>query len=178
MAKVSFSKLNKIKNVPPIVYQFGEHYIEIEQYLPLAKKVELITAVIEQSGNGEEGFFNIVKLEAYFRIEVVQAYTNISFTDKQLEDSTKLYDALMLNDVWAFVEDKIPATELEYLWENILALAEEITNYNSSALGIIKTITQNKEALDLNVEELMEQITNPEALKMVKGMVQQTGLIN
>lgn len=178
MAKVAFSKLNKIKNIPPTVHQLGEYNIEIEQYLPLADKVELITAVIEQSGNGEEGFFNIVKLEAYYRIEVVKAYTNITFTDKQMEDPTKLYDSLILNDVWAFVEDKIPHTELEYLWNNILTLAEEITSYNSSAMGILKAISTNRDDLNFDVAEIFEKLNNPEALTLVKSLVEKTGLTN
>lgn len=178
MAKVPFTKLNKIKALPAVEYAFGEYEIEVAQYLPLEDKVNLITAVIEQAGNGEEGFFNIVKLEAYYRIEVVRAYTNISFTEKQLEDTTKLYDALALNDIWAFVADKIPGVELNYIWSNILALAKEITAYNNSILGILKTISNDRDALNFNVEDIMNKLNDPEALALLKGMVQRTGLTN
>jgi hypothetical protein len=82
MAKIAFSKLNKIKSLPAITKNYGEIDIEIEQYLPLSEKVDLMTRVIEQSGNGEEGFFNIVKLDAYYIIEMIRGYTNISFTEK------------------------------------------------------------------------------------------------
>jgi hypothetical protein len=47
MAKVSFNKLNKIKSFDPIEITIGDQKIEVEQYLPLEKKVDLITAVIE-----------------------------------------------------------------------------------------------------------------------------------
>ena len=178
MAKVSFSKLNQIKKLPPIVKKLGDQAIEIEQYLPLADKMDLITAVIEQSGNGEEGFFNIVKLEAYFRIEVVQAYTNINFTEKQLSETTKLYDALELYGVWEFVENHIPEEELDYIWESIIALAKEVTDYNNSILGILKAISDNRDGLNFDIEEIMGQLNNPEALTLLKGMVQKTGLTN
>ena len=178
MAKVSFSKLNQIKKLPPVVEMLGEQAIEIEQYLPLADKMDLITAVIEQSGNGEEGFFNIVKLEAYLRIEVVQAYTNISFTEKQLSETTKLYDALELNGVWDFVESHIPEEELDYLWESIVALAKEVTDYNNSILGILKAISDNRDGLNFDLEEVMGKLNDPEALTLLKGMVQKTGLTN
>lgn len=178
MAKVSFSKLNQIKKLPPIVEMLGDQAIEIEQYLPLADKMDLITAVIEQSGNSEEGFFNIVKLEAYFRIEVVQAYTNISFTEKQLSETTKLYDALELNGVWEFVESHIPEEELDYIWESIVALAKEVTDYNNSILGILKAISENRDGLNFDLEEIMDKLNDPEALTLLKGMVQKTGLTN
>lgn len=178
MAKIAFSKLNKIKSLPVREISIDDQKILVEQYLPLEEKVNLITSVIEQSGNGEEGFFNIVKLEAYYIIEMIRHYTNISFTEKQLEDTTKLYDAIRLNDVWAAVADAIPEVEREYIWNNILALAREITTYNNSVLGILKTISNDRDALNFNVEDIMNKLNDPEALALLKGMVQKTGLTN
>lgn len=178
MAKVAFTKLNKIKSLPTVTITIGDQAVEIEQYLPLETKVDLITSVIEQSGDGEEGFFNIVKLDAYYIIEMIRAYTNISFTEKQLEDTTKLYDMIRLNDVWVAVADAIPAEEKEYIWNNILALAKEITTYNNSVLGILKAISDDRDNLNFDVTELMNQIKDPEALTLVKSMMDQTGLTN
>lgn len=178
MAKIAFSKLNKIKSLPAIEITIGDQKIEVEQYLPLEEKMNLITSVIEQSGNGEEGFFNIVKLNAYYIIEMIKAYTNISFTEKQLEDTTKLYDAIRLNDVWAAVEDAIPDSEKDYIWNNILALAREITTYNNSVLGVLKAISNDRDNLNFDVEEIMKNLNDPEALTLLKGMVEKTGLTN
>lgn len=178
MAKIAFSKLNKVKSLPAKTIKFNDCDIEIEQYLPLEKKVDLMVAVIEQSGNGEEGFFNLVKLEAYYRIEMIKAYTNINFTEKQLEDVTKIYDALMLNDIWAFIEDNIPDTERDYIWNSILALAEEITKYNNSVLGVLKQVTQNYDTMNLDAQSIYQKLADPQNLTLLKGMVDQTGLVN
>lgn len=178
MAKISFTKLNKVKTFGTTEITIGDQKIEVEQYLPLEEKVNLITSVIEQSGNGEEGFFNIVKLEAYYIIEMLKAYTNISFTEKQLEDTTKLYDAIRLNDVWAAVEDAIPESEREYIWNNTLAMAREVTTYNNSVLGVLKAISNDREALNFDIAELVDKIKDPEALATLKGLLGQTGLIN
>lgn len=178
MAKIAFSKLNKIKSLPIKEISIDDQKVLVEQYLPLEEKVNLITAVIEQSGNGEEGFFNIVKLEAYYIIEMIRAYTNISFTEKQLEDTTKLYDMIRLNNVWTAVADAIPAEEREYIWNNILALAKELTTYNNSLLGVIRSIVANKDELDINIEEIMGKLKDPEALSMLKTLNQMTGLTN
>lgn len=178
MAKISFTKLNKIKSLPVVEISIDDQKVLVEQYLPLEEKVNLITSVIEQSGNGEEGFFNIVKLEAYYIIEMIRAYTNISFTEKQLEDTTKLYDAIRLNDVWAAVEDAIPKAEREYVWSNILALAREITTYNNSVLGVLKAISSDRDNLNFDVQEIMNNLNDPEALKLLRGMVDMTGLTN
>lgn len=178
MAKLSFTKLNKIKSLPVVEISIDDQKVLVEQYLPLEDKVNLITSVIEQSGNGEEGFFNIVKLEAYYIIEMIRAYTNINFTEKQLEDTTKLYDAIRLNEVWTAVADAIPGVEREYIWNNILALAREITTYNNSVLGVLKAVSNDRDGLNFDVEEIMKNLNDPEALKLLKGMVDMTGLTN
>lgn len=178
MAKVNFTKLNKIKSLPVVEISIDDQKVLVEQYLPLEEKVNLITSVIEQSGNGEEGFFNIVKLNAYYIIEMIRAYTNINFTEKQLEDTTKLYDAIVLNGIWNAVATAIPVSEKEYIWDNILALAKEITTYNNSVLGILKSISNNRDDLNFDVNEIMSQINDPEALKLLKSMVDMTGLTN
>lgn len=178
MAKISFTKLNKIKSLPVVEISIDDQKVLVEQYLPLEEKVNLITSVIEQSGNGEEGFFNIVKLEAYYIIEMIRAYTNISFTEKQLEDTTKLYDAIRLNDIWAAVADAIPGAEREYIWSNIMALAREITTYNNSVLGVLKAISSDRDGLNFDVQEIMNNLNDPEALKLLKGLVDMTGLTN
>lgn len=176
MAKIAFSKLNKIKSLPVVEISIDDQKVLVEQYLPLEEKVNLITSVIEQSGNGEEGFFNIVKLEAYYIIEMIRAYTNISFTEKQLEDTTKLYDAIRLNDIWSAVANAIPGAEREYIWSNIMALAREITTYNNSVLGVLKAISNDRDNLNFDVTELMNQIKDPQALTLLKSMVDMTGL--
>ena len=175
MAKVSFTKLNKIKSLPAVEISIDDQLVLVEQYLPLEEKVNLITAVINQAGNGEEGFFNIVKLEAYYVIEMVRAYTNISFTEKQLEDTTKLYDALRLNDVWAAVADTIPASERDYIWDNILALAREITNYNNSILGILKAVAQDYSALNLEASSIQQKLSDPNNLELLRGVLTKLG---
>lgn len=178
MAKVNFTKLNKIKSLPVVEIFIDDQKILVEQYLPLEEKVNLITSIIEQSGNGEEGFFNIVKLNAYYMIEMIRSYTNINFTEKQLEDTTKLYDAIVLNGIWNAVATAIPASEKEYIWDNVLALAKEITTYNNSVLGILKTLSANKEALNLNVDDLLGKLNNVEDLELIKALLSTTGLIN
>ena len=175
MAKLSFTKLNKIKGLDPIIIPFGENTIEVEQYLPLEDKVNLISSIIDQAGNGEEGFFNIVKLEAYYVIEMVKAYTNISFTEKQLEDTPKLYDALRLNNIWDVVCEAIPAEERDYIWDNVLALAREITNYNNSILGVLKTVSQDYSALDLDASVIQQKLADPQNLELLRGVLTKMG---
>lgn len=175
MAKIAFSKLNKIKSIPAKTIIIADAEVVVAQYLPLDEKLNLIQSVIEQSGNGEEGFYNIVKLQTYYTIEMIRAYTNISFTEKQLEDTPKLYDAIVMNNIWEQISFTIPSKEKEFIWDNLLNLAREITDYNHSALGVLKAVKDDygNEAFSLDkINEMLTKMQNPEEMKLVKAAIE------
>ena len=171
MAKVPFTKLNKIKSIPAKKFFIDGVEIIVEQYLPLSAKLDLIQTVIELSGDGEEGFYNIVKLQTYYTLEAIKAYTNITFTEKQQEDPQKLYDAVVINGLWEKVVKNIPEEEQDYVWRNILSMAREVTDYNHSALGILKAIQSDYGEMNYNIEELPSKISKPENLQLVMDVV-------
>ena len=172
MAKISLTKLNKIKSLEPIDIKIGEETISVVQYLPLEKKLAIMQNIIEQAGNNEEGFYNIVKLTVFYTIEMLRAYTNISFTEKQLEDPQKLYDIIILNKIWDTIKQSIPEDEVNYIWENTCALAREITDYNHSALGILKLAKEDYSDLELDVNDLTNTLTQSENnLNLVKSLL-------
>lgn len=167
MAKLAFTKISKVKSLPTQSYSFGEETIEVEQYLPLNDKITLIENVIELAGD-EVGFFNIVKLEAYYRIYMIKNYTNITFTEKQMEDITKLYDLIELNGIWEAVESMIPEKERTYIWNNILELAQRITDYNNSVLGVLKTVASDSKNNATDITGILEQFADSEYLETIK----------
>lgn len=171
MAKVSFTKLNKIKSLEPIDIKIGEETISVVQYLPLEKKLAVMQNIIEQAGNNEEGFYNIVKLTVFYTIEMLRVYTNISFTEKQLEDPQKLYDIIVLNNIWETVKDSIPEKERDYIWDNTCALAREITEYNHSALGILNLLSNDYDNLSLDTTDMVNKLSNVDNLKMLREIL-------
>ena len=171
MAKVSFTKLNKIKSLEPIDIKIGEETISVVQYLPLEKKLAIMQNIIEQAGNNEEGFYNIVKLTVFYTIEMLRVYTNISFTEKQLEDPQKLYDIIVLNNIWETVKDSIPEKERDYIWDNTCALAREITEYNHSALGILNLLSNDYDNLSLDTTDMANKLSNVDNLKMLREIL-------
>ncbi len=178
MAKVPFTKLNTTKSIPAREISFSNQKIIVEQYLPLSQKLDLIQTVIELSGSGEEGFFNIVKLKSFYTIEMIKAYTNISFTEKQQEDPPKLYDAIVMNGIWEGVIESIPQEERDEVWGNILTLAREVTEYNHSALGILKLLKQDygdeNFALD-KINEMLTRLDDSNDLEIIKTAVDKMG---
>ena len=171
MAKISLTKLNKIKSLEPVDIKIGEETISVVQYLPLEKKLTIMQNIIEQAGNNEEGFYNIVKLTVFYTIEMLRAYTNISFTEKQLEEPQKLYDIIVLNNIWNEVKKVIPQSELTDMWENTCALAREITEYNHSALGILNLLSNDYDNLSLDTTDMANKLSNVDNLKMLREIL-------
>ena len=85
MAKASLTKLGLKVNQEIKTIEFNGQVIEVKQYLPVNNKLELISNVINMSADGNN-FANPLKVEVYFALEVIEAYTNISFKKKQKED--------------------------------------------------------------------------------------------
>ena len=65
--------------------------VTVKQYLPIEDKIKIIENVLRNSAD-DNNFANPVKVEVYFNLELIYNYTNISFTEKQKEDATKIYD--------------------------------------------------------------------------------------
>ena len=93
MAKVPFSKLALKRKEEIKTITINNNIIEVKQYLPVNEKLELIGRIINLA-HDSNNFSNPVKLEAIGTVEIIAAYTNITFTEKQREDTAKLYDLL------------------------------------------------------------------------------------
>ena len=170
MAKVSFTKLGlkkkeEIKNIT-----INDQVIEVKQYLPISDKINIITNVIENSAD-DNNFANPVKVEVFANLEIMYAYTNISFTDKQKEDPTKLYDLLEENGIIAEVIAAIPENEYALLLGWTDETIEAFYKYRNSVLGILDTISADYSNLSLDATNLQKQIADPENLKLLKSIM-------
>lgn len=175
MAKLAFSKLNKIKSIPDKIIPTENGDLIVKQYLPLENKIDLIETVLDFSGS-DEGFFNVVKLEAYFRIEMIKAYTNITFTEKQLEDTQKLYDMIAVNGIWTIVESNIPEEEKDYIWDAIIEMADAIVEYSRSIGGMLKSLSYDYSALDDEAVNIQKKLKSPEMETILKHFLPEAGL--
>ena len=111
MAKPTFSKLKLQLNKNTVPVQIGEQTIAVKQYLPIEEKLELISKVIMQAHEPESNYNNPIKTDALIALELIFAYTDLVFTDKQKEDLPKLYDLLHCNNIDTMVIDAIGENE-------------------------------------------------------------------
>lgn len=176
MAKVAFSKLGLKKGTSVVkgVKLTADIEVEVLQYLPVNDKLKLIAAVLNGSAD-ENNFPNPVKIEIIGNLEIVKAYSNLSFTEKQLEDPAKLYDLLEQHGIINSIIAAIPTVEYEFLINGIAKTIEAYYNYRNSIYGILDTIGQDYSNLDFDAQKLQKEIGDPENLELLKAVLTKLG---
>ena len=174
MAKVPFSKLNlkKIDKVQVVTINGLE--VEVKQYLPVAEKLELIANVLNNSAD-DNNFANPVKTYVLSHLEIIYAYTNLSFTDKQKEDPAKLYDILETNGIIDSIILAIPPSEYDNLIEDITSTIDAYYKYKNSTLGILEAATTDYKNLDLEASDIQKKIADPDNLTLLKDVITKLG---
>lgn len=171
MAKVSFNKLNLKVNINEVPVQIGEETIAVKQYLPLEEKLELITNVIESAHDIDINYANPMKIDVYLTIEIIKKYTDISFTEKQLENIPALYDKFISAGAWDIIRASIPEVELSELIRGAYRCGDAFYAYRNSIMGILDTIKQDYSDMDLNAQKIKETLTNKENMEMIETLL-------
>ena len=175
MAKIAFSKLNikkvnnKVKNI-----QFNDVEIEIKQYLPIQDKLTIIGNAINNAADGNR-FVNSAKLDMYTTLEVLYAYTDISFTDKQKQDSAKLYDLVISSGLIDEIYKAIPEQELNVIYTNTMRVAESMYAQMNSVYGIMENIAQDYSNVGAEADAIEQKIANPNNLTFLKDVMNKLG---
>lgn len=175
MAKLAFSKLGLKFQDEIKTLEWGEQVIEIKQYLPLEKKLELIGDVINRSWDPNANFYNPCQYEVLISFEMVKAYTNITFTEKQEKDFYKTYDLLDSNDLITKILDIIPANEYNFIKCGVINTIKAIYEYDHSAYGILDNIKNNYNNLDLDATTIQQKLADPNNMDFLKEVLAKLG---
>ena len=174
MAKTAYSKLKLKVNEEIVPVQIGEVTIGVKKYLPVQEKLALIGRVIELAHDLENNYSNPVKVEIYTILEVIKAYTDITFTEKQEEDIPKLYDQFISSGAWDTILEAIPENEYSTIQWGVTTCIESIYKYRNSVLGILDSMGKDYSDLNFDLDTINEKISNPETLTFIKDFLTKT----
>lgn len=178
MAKVPFSKLQaKVDN--GLTQKFycnlaGEEIsYEVKHYLPFAEKLELVSKIINQSID-DNGFYNPMRVKFNMVLEVVYAYTNLSFTDKMKEDPFKLYDIFISTGLFDKVIEVIK-NDWNEIQESVWSSIDNIYKYRNSVMGILENVVSDYNNLNLDATEIQTKLADPENMALLKDVLAKLG---
>lgn len=174
MAKISFTKLSLKRKNEVKTITINNNQIEIKQYLPVNEKLDLIARVIN-GAHDQNNFPNPIKIEVIGTLEMIMAYTNISFTEKQKEDIPKLYDLLEENGVIKDIISQIPEDEYNFIIDGINKTVDAVYTYNNSVLGILEAVSKDYSNLDFDATQIQKKMADPENLKLVRDVLTKLG---
>ena len=174
MAKVAFTKLGLKVNADIKTIEFNEQTIEVKQYLPVNEKLEVIAKVLNNSAD-DNNFANPVKVDVYTTIAVLEAYTNISFTEKQKENITKLYDMIISCALYDHIIESIPNNELRELYTAIAETAEAVYKYKNSVMGILDVLKTDYSSLEFDASKIQASLADPSNMTLLKDVLTKLG---
>ena len=172
METIKFSDLNLkvVEDVVEIIDINGQS-VEVKQYLPVERQIEIIANVLRNSAD-DNNFANPTKVEVFFNLELIYAYTNIEFSEEEKEDPAALYDILESNDIISKIIDVIPSIQYADLLERTNITIENYYKHVNSALGILEQISADYKDMDFNAEEIEKKIANGENIQLLKSIVE------
>lgn len=175
MAKVAFTKLALQRNGESKNWQFNDQTIEVKEYIPMKEKMEMARSVIQQVTEKNDTYMDEFAFRVFMDLEIVFNYTNISFTDKQKEDSYKLYDLLVSSGFIKRLRQQVDCDQLDELELYTYETLHNYFNYRNSIYGIMDTMNQDYGSLAKEAEQLRADIVNPTSLGVLKETLTQLG---
>lgn len=174
MAKVAFSKLGLKKTEEIEVIEWNEQKIEVKQYLPIEDKLDMIANIINQSAD-YNGYYNPARIYIFTILEMIDYYTNISLTEKQKADVFKTFDLFVNSGLSAAIFDKINPYEYNQIKSWVHELINSIYVYKNSVVGIMDTIKDEFNLMDLDTEKLVERLGNKENIEFINELLNKMG---
>jgi hypothetical protein len=172
MAQITYTKLGikPVVDEVKIIDWAPEIKIEVRQYLPLQKKLEVLTNIINASTD-DNGFYNSAKIDFNQTLEIIFAYTNIKFTDKQKEDPMKLYDSFYSSGLAEKIFELIPSSELKWFDKHTRISIDKIYEYRNSVYGILDALRTDYSDLNLDVEALRTALADDKNVEFLKDVM-------
>ena len=174
MAKVAFTKLGLKPNQEIKTIEYNGQEIEVKQYLPINEKLMIMGNVINLS-HDQNNFSNPVRVDVFSALEIIDAYTNINFTEKQREDPVKIYDLFKGNGLLDAIIKAIPEEDYLELMNGIYRSIDAVYTYHNSILGILEAISTDYENLDLDATKIKEALGDSANMGLLKDVLTKLG---
>ena len=174
MAKPTYSKLKLTSAVSPKVITWGEQEIEVKQYISIQDKLTMVSEILNAAADDNK-FYNYGKIKMFFDLKVIKYYTNLSITEKQMEDQIKLYDSFIVSGFYKEVFAAIPEDEIGFVYHILMETVEQIYKYQNSAYGILDAFNTDYNNMDMDIQKLVSGIKDKEGVEFLNEVMNKLG---
>ena len=175
MAKAYFGKLDLTKNTDIKTFTWNEQVIEVKQYLSIQEKTNLIVKILNEAIDEKVRYYVPWRLEVFFTLNLFFAYTNVSITDKQIEDVGKVYDMLISSGIYDEFINNMDIKELNFINYQIDNVIDKMDAYANSAYGILENINEEYGDVQEGVQKLLTDISESKDIELVSDIMTKLG---
>ena len=172
--KVGLTKLGLKKNTNLVSLEWNGQVIEIKEYLPIEDKMQVIEQVVNASLDSNN-YANPINIHLNFILEIIFAYTDINFTDKQKENKFNLYNLFVSSGLWNKIKENINKDDLDLIYNSIYDTIHEFYKYKDSVLGVLDSVNQDYNGLMLDAENIQKNLADPSNLSLLKDVITKLG---
>jgi hypothetical protein len=144
--------------------------LEVRKYLPIKEKTDFLQFIVNSTLDENTGCFSPVRVNVYYSIAICRWYASIDFDLEDLEHIEDIFDALETNGIVEAILSAIPQGEQDFMNELVEETIHDIARYNSSAAGIIRSMSVNAGDLDSQLNSILEKVKDKEGIEMVTAL--------
>lgn len=140
--------------------------VKVLQYLPISDKIDIVEIALQKSKQG--GIYNELLLDMFFHLHIIMCYTDLEFSDEDLEDMMALYDKLESNGFINEIIEAMNQDEYKNLLDYLNIMKKENLEYNNTAAAVISRIIEDLPAKMAEVKDILDQF-DPSKYEEVKN---------
>ena len=169
MAIINYKDLNLTNKNVIKTFKWGDKDIEILGYLPVEDTYDVVMITLQKSF--ENGYYNPIKMDMFFHLNLIYAYTNIVFSEEDRADEAGLFDKLVSS---GFMEEFLKNFDEKIysdLADHIETIAQADIEYRKSFSSVVSKFI---EELPANAEKMKEIVDtfDPEKYQAVIDFAQ------
>ena len=169
MAIINYKDLNLTNKNVIKTFKWGDKDIEILGYLPVEDTYDVVMITLQKSF--ENGYYNLIKRDMFFHLNLIYAYTNIVFSEEDRADEAGLFDKLVSS---GFMEEFLKNFDEKIysdLADHIETIAQADIEYRKSFSSVVSKFI---EELPANAEKMKEIVDtfDPEKYQAVIDFAQ------
>ena len=172
MEKIQFDSLG-LEFEAPTVELADFPGVLVRRRVTAQEKLNLAADIYDILSSDETRIFNKLKFNIIYYVELVKLYTNIEFDENSTENYGDVYDKLSCSGLLDAIVEEIIDNGI--LYALVFTVVESIYSYDNSAYGVMEGITKNYDATKFDFESLNETIKDPDAIPLVKEVLDKLG---
>ncbi len=119
--------------------------VKVKKYLPVGDKIQIISKVVQNSMVSGIARLDLIKVN--LDLELIQAYTNIEFSENELQNSLETYDKLEYAGIFYDIVSSIEQSEKDFIQEGVEDYKTQLEKSIASSMSGYVTQIDSMKAL-------------------------------